>query len=113
MERWLSAAFKQRHPVLWKQVHDTVASTSPQGYIGCAAAIQNFNFTAQLPLISSPTLVLCGSDDPGANPEENRAIAESVQAGVFEQIPGARHLPNLEMPNVFNEIVVDWYNRHG
>jgi 3-oxoadipate enol-lactonase len=112
MGRWLSAAFKERQPVLWKQIHDTVASTSPQGYIGCAAAIQNFNFTAQLPLIKSPTLVLCGSDDPGADPDENRAIANSVQAGHFEQITGARHLPNLEMADVFNDIIVTWCNGH-
>jgi 3-oxoadipate enol-lactonase len=112
MGRWLSPAFKARQPVLWQQIYDTVASTSPQGYIGCAAAIQSFNFTAQLPRINSPTLVLCGSDDPGADPEENRMIADSVQAGHFEQMAGARHLPNLEMPRAFNEIVLNWCNRH-
>jgi 3-oxoadipate enol-lactonase len=70
MGRWLSTAFKTKNPNLWTQIHDTVASTSPQGYIGCAAAIENFKWTHRLAEISAPTLVLCGSDDPGANPEK-------------------------------------------
>jgi len=112
MGRWLSAGFKARNPVLWQQIHDTVAATPPQGYIGCAAAIQTFKWTPRLPEISAPTLVLCGSDDPGANPEENRMIAAKVQRGEFLAIEGARHLPNVEDPERFNRIVIDWCNRH-
>ena len=112
MGRWLSAEFKKKNPSLWTQIHDTVAATPPQGYIGCAAAIQNFRWTHLLPEISAPTLVLCGSDDPGANPEENRMIAESVQRGEFIAIEGARHLPNVEDPGRFNRIVTDWCDRH-
>jgi 3-oxoadipate enol-lactonase len=112
MARWLSAAFKDRRPGLWKQIHDTVAATPPQGYIGCAAAIQTFKWTPRLHEIVTPTLVLCGADDPGANPEENRMIAATVQRGEFMAIAGARHLPNVEDPDRFNRIVIDWCNRH-
>jgi 3-oxoadipate enol-lactonase len=94
------------------QIHDTVAATPPQGYIGCAAAIQNFRWTHRLPEICAPTLVLCGSDDPGASPEENRMISETVQRGEFIAIEGARHLPNVEDPGRFNRIVIDWCDRH-
>jgi 3-oxoadipate enol-lactonase len=59
-----------------------------------------------------PTLVLCGSDDPGANPEENRMIAATVQRGEFLAIEGARHLPNVEDAGRFNKIVIDWCNRY-
>jgi 3-oxoadipate enol-lactonase len=57
-------------------------------------------------------LRLCGSDDPGANPEENRMIAAKVQRGEFLAIEGARHLPNVDDPDRFNRIVIDWCNRH-
>jgi 3-oxoadipate enol-lactonase len=112
MGRWLSAAFKASHPNLWQQVHDTVCAITPQGYIGCAAAIQGFRWTHRLGEIAAPTLVLCGSDDPGAHPEENQRIADSVQHGEFIAIQGARHLPNMEDPATFNRIVIDWCNRH-
>lgn len=113
MERWLSADCKAKRPRLWQQIHDTVAATAPQGYIGCANAIQTFNWTPRLHEIAAPTLVLCGADDPGADPEENRQIASMVQRGEFLAIAGARHLPNVEDAARFNRIVIDWCNRHA
>src|SRR3954454_9546499 len=46
--RWLSPEFKARNPGRWKQIRETVAACTPTGYIGCAAAIQNFKWTDQL-----------------------------------------------------------------
>src|SRR5580693_8996725 len=65
MERWFTDAFKPRSPQRWKQIRDTVAATTPAGYLGCSAAIMNFDFTAQLPALHVPTLVVCGAEDPG------------------------------------------------
>jgi 3-oxoadipate enol-lactonase len=113
MGRWLSPQCRETNPALWQQIHDTVAATSPQGYIGCAAAIQNFSWTDRLAEIAAPTLVLCGSDDPGSDPEENRQIAAAVQRGTYRAIEGAKHLPNVEDPVLFNQIVVDWLNERS
>jgi 3-oxoadipate enol-lactonase len=111
--RWLSPEFRERSPGRWRQIRETVAACTPQGYIGCAAAIQNFKWTDQLAQIAAPTYVLCGADDPGANPDENRMIAATVQNGEFLAIPKARHLPNVEDPDRFNQIVIDWCRRHA
>ncbi len=108
MARWLSAEFKARHPVRWRQVRGMVTATTLQGYIGCAAALQNFDFVADLPKISSPVLVICGADDPGANPEESRLIAGRVKQGIYREIPRAGHLPNVERADLFNATVLDW-----
>ncbi|HKM68679.1 MAG TPA: alpha/beta hydrolase [Stellaceae bacterium] len=48
MERWFTDAFKPRKPGRWKEIRDTVAATTPAGYLGCSAAIMNFDFTGQL-----------------------------------------------------------------
>ncbi|MBO0906089.1 alpha/beta fold hydrolase [Jiella sonneratiae] len=111
MGRWLSAEFKQRHPNLWQQVHDTVAATPVQGYIGCAAAIQDFDWTPRLPEIAAPALVLYGTEDPAAHPQDNQKIADALQNGELLALEGARHLPNMEDPDRFNRIVIDWCNR--
>ncbi len=44
MDRYLSPAFRTRHPGRWKQLRDTVVGTTPAGYLGCAAAILDFDF---------------------------------------------------------------------
>lgn len=108
IERWLTDAVKTHNPGRWRQIRDTIAGTMPQGYLGCIAAIQNFDFVARLPSVKVPVLTVCGSDDMGTPPAENRRIAELVPGGRYEEIANARHFPNVEHPDTFNRIMLDW-----
>jgi 3-oxoadipate enol-lactonase len=108
MERWFTAAFKAKHPARWRQIHDTIVGTTPAGFAGCAAAIQNFDFVADLPKLSVPALVVCGDEDPGTPPSENRRIAGLVPGARYEGIAAARHMPNVEQPEAFNRIMLGW-----
>jgi 3-oxoadipate enol-lactonase len=110
MERWFTNAFKPRNAQRWQQIRDTVAATPPQGFLGCAAAILNFDFTARLSSIRLPALVVCGADDPGTPPAGNRRIAESIPGARYEEIAAARHFPNVEQADTFNRIMMGWLN---
>jgi 3-oxoadipate enol-lactonase len=112
VERWLTPAFKARNPGRWRQIRETAAATTPAGYLVCAAAIMNFDFAAQLPSLRTPTLVVCGGDDAGTPPAENRRIAGLVPGGRYEEIADARHLPNIEHPETFNRIMMGWLAAH-
>jgi 3-oxoadipate enol-lactonase len=113
-ERWLTDAFKARRPARWRQIRDTVLGTTPAGYLGSCAAILNFDFTAQLPSVRVPTLVVCGAEDVGTPPAQNRGIAALVPGAHYEEIADARHFPNVEHPDVFNRIMLDWLDQqHG
>ena len=108
MERWFTDAFKPRNPGRWKQIRDTVAATTPAGFLGCAAAIQNFDFLAKLPTLKAPTLVVCGAEDPGTPPAENKRIASLIPGARYEEIANARHFPNVEHPETFNRTMMSW-----
>ena len=108
MERWFTSAFKPRNPRRWRQICDTVAATSPAGFLGCAAAILDFDWAPRLPSLKVPTLVVCGSDDPGTPPAQNRRIAELIPGARYEEIANARHFPNVERAEAFNEILLGW-----
>jgi 3-oxoadipate enol-lactonase len=108
MERWLTDAVRARSPDRWKQIRDTIIGTTPAGYLGCAAAIMNYDFVAQLPNLRLPVLTVCGSDDSGTPPEANRRIAELVPGARYEEIANARHFPNVEHPDSFNRIMLGW-----
>ena len=108
VERWFTDAFRPRNPGRWKQIRDTVAATTPAGYLGCSAAIMNFDFTSQLASLRVPVLVVCGADDPGTPAADNRRLAGLVQGGRYEEIPNARHFPNVERPDAFNRIMTGW-----
>ncbi|HYM04281.1 MAG TPA: alpha/beta fold hydrolase [Stellaceae bacterium] len=108
MERWFTDAFKPRRAARWTQLRDTIACTSAEGYLGCAAAILNFDFLPKLPTLKMPTLVVCGADDLGTPAAENRRIAELVPGARYHEIADARHFPNVERPEAFNRIMMEW-----
>ncbi len=112
MERWFTDAWKPKQSARWKEIRSTIVNTTPQGYLGCAAAIMNFDFVPKLPSLKVPVLTVCGSDDQGTPPAANKKIAELVPGGRYVEIPDARHFPNVEHPDVFNKIMLDWLAKH-
>jgi 3-oxoadipate enol-lactonase len=112
VERWLTDAFKVRRPGRWRQICDTVAGTTPAGYLGCCAAILDFDFAPHLPEVRVPVLVVCGADDAGTPPSENRRLAELVPGARYEEMEACRHFPNVERPDEFNRIMTGWLDAH-
>jgi len=90
------------------QVRSTVSNCTPAGYCGGAAAIIGYDVTDRLPGITTPVLVVCGDDDPGTPAEGNRLIAERIPGARYEEIAHARHLLNVQHPETFNRIMLDW-----
>ena len=108
IEGFLTDAFKERNPGRYKQIRDMIIGTTPAVYLGCIAAIRNFDFAARLPSVKLPVLVVCGADDTDTPPEFNRRITSLVPGARYEEIAHARHFPNVENPDVFNRIMLDW-----
>jgi 3-oxoadipate enol-lactonase len=109
IDRWLTPAFKARDPQRYKQLRDTIAATSPAGYLGCVDAISKLDFVADLPKVKIPVLVVAGSEDAGTPPEANKRLASLVADGRYQEIAAARHFPNVEHPETFNRIMLDWF----
>ena len=112
VERWLTEAFKAKRPGRWREIRDTVVGTTAAGYLGCCAAILDFDFVPRLPELRVPTLVVCGADDPGTPASENRRIAGLVPGARYEEIAGMKHFPNVEAPDQFNRIMMGWLEAH-
>ncbi len=112
VERWLTDDFKAKRPGRWQQIRDTVIGTTPAGYLGCCAAILDFDFAPRLPDVRLPVLVVCGAEDAGTPPVENRKLAGLVPNARYEEMAGCRHFPNVEMPDQFNRIMMGWLEQH-
>jgi 3-oxoadipate enol-lactonase len=108
MARWFTDAFRLRHPGRWQQIRDTVAHTSLAGYRGGGLAINSFDVLERLPSVRTPTLVVWGDSDPGTPPAGNRTIADLIPGARREEIADARHVPNVEYPETFNRLMIDW-----
>ena len=52
--------------------------------------------------VQVPTLVLVGQEDPQLILDGCRATAAGIAGAQLVELPGAAHLPNLEVPDTFN-----------
>ena len=112
VERWLTAGFKERRPSRWQQIRDTVVGTTASGYLGCCAAILEYDFVPRLPSLRVPLLVVCGENDAGTPASENRRLASLVPGARYEEMAGCLHFPNVEQPDAFNRIMMGWLEAH-
>jgi 3-oxoadipate enol-lactonase len=105
MQRYFSDEFRASHADVVEDTGRRFLSTPAQGYIACCDAIRNLDYTAQLPRIAAPTLVIAGGKDVGTPVSMSAAIAGAIPGARLAVIPGAAHLSAVEDPAAFNPLV--------
>lgn len=63
--------------------------------------------------LTVPTQVVWGEADGMVTPEYGREFAEAIPGAAFRVLPGAGHLPQLEVPDVLLALVWDFAQSHG
>jgi 3-oxoadipate enol-lactonase len=106
VHRWSSEGLAQRNPVAIARMETMIRHTSAPGYCGCAAALARLNYGHRLGEIDRPTLLICGSEDHGAPPENTRQMHAAIKGSRFLAIEQAGHISNIEHPDIFNDAVV-------
>ena len=72
------------------------------GYAYAAESMAATNLTDELPTVTAPTLVLCGSEDEVTGIPESQALAGGIPDAVFVTVRHAGHQVNQEAPASFN-----------
>lgn len=103
--RWSSEGLATRNPAVVARMKTMVRATSANGYRGCAAALARLNYGHRLGEIAIPALLICGSEDHGAPPENTRQMNAMIKGSRFVEIGQAGHISNIEQPAVFNAAV--------
>jgi pimeloyl-ACP methyl ester carboxylesterase len=62
----------------------------------------------QLGEIFAPTLVIVGDKDAPEIVDSSRLVAEEIPGARLEVISGVAHVPNMERPEEFNRIVLEF-----
>ncbi len=112
MERWFTPSFIEKNPPGLGIIRREFLATPVEGYIDCSEALRKLNYFDRLPGIKPPTLIIVGEDDPGAPVAAAKAMHERIPGSELVIIRVARHLSNVEQPEVFNEALIDFLRRH-
>lgn len=111
MERWLGRKWRE-NPSL-PRLSDGFLSTSPEGWIGCAAAIAGTDFFETTATLTLPTLAIAGANDGSTPPDLVRETAELVKGHRFALIRGAGHIPVVEKPAEYAAVLTQFLNEIG
>jgi 3-oxoadipate enol-lactonase len=84
-----------------------IVGTSVPDYMSASTALQKMDYKKRLGEIRCPTLFVVGELD-GHHPKEMREFASLVPGAQFVEIPDVAHASNLEAPETFSEIVLEF-----
>jgi 3-oxoadipate enol-lactonase len=111
LERWFTAEFRTREPLVVDRIHDMLLAAPVDGYVGCCEALREMDQRAELSRIAAPTLVIAGTDDPAPTPAAACAWASTIPNAQFLELPAA-HLSNIGAAGEFTRRVLDFL-RHS
>jgi len=103
MERWFSRAFRATPElILWRNM---LVRQPDAGYAGCSAAISGTDFYTPTSGLRLPTLGIAGSEDGSTPPDLVRETTELIPGAQFHLIRGAGHLPCVEKPQDYAQVL--------
>jgi pimeloyl-ACP methyl ester carboxylesterase len=105
--------FAEREPELIAELVEQIVArpTSRQALMVQLRAVAGWGHASRLSLITAPTVVIQGDQDPMAPVKNGKTIAKLIPGARYLELPGVGHLPPLEAPQVVLEQIVDVASR--
>jgi 3-oxoadipate enol-lactonase len=100
IERWFTPAFRAKEPEQVARVQRLLENVNIEGYVGCCAAVRDFDARDKLSGIRTPTLVIAGTHDPATTAAEGRWAADQIPGAKYVELDAA-HLSNIEAQDKF------------
>jgi hypothetical protein len=107
LARWFTPAFRDGAPDAVGRVADMLRTTPAHGYAACCAAIRDMDQREPIRSIAGETLVIVGAHDPATTPAFGKAIADAIPGARLASLDTA-HLSNIEAPDAFTRLVLDF-----
>ena len=105
MARWFTPAFREREAATVAVFRGMVAGTSPDGYLGCCAALRDADLRPQAASVRAKTLVISGAHDAATPPAAGRWLADTIPGTTFAELDAA-HLSNVECADAFTAAMI-------
>jgi 3-oxoadipate enol-lactonase/4-carboxymuconolactone decarboxylase len=113
MQRFFSADTLAREEVYAEAIRRVLLGCDPAGYLGCCAALRDFDGTDSLPQIRVPTLVIAGDRDVSTPWDGHGEVLARAIPGCQSLRLAAAHLSNLERPRSFAMALLEFLQPLG
>ncbi|MBL3701280.1 3-oxoadipate enol-lactonase [Sulfitobacter sp. BDSS02] len=111
MERWFSRDFRNTVELeLWRNM---LTRQPVNGYAGCSAAIAGTDFYTPTSGLRLPALGIAGDQDGATPPDVVKETIDLIPGSRYHLIRGAGHLPCVEKPEEFAQVLTDFLKETG
>jgi 3-oxoadipate enol-lactonase len=107
MQRWFTKGFIERAPQVIERMKKMFLATNRDGYAACVEAVRDMDFRASNPRIANPVLVIVGAKDSATPPAAGEAIQTQIAGAKLVSLDAA-HISNVEQPQQYTEIVLNF-----
>jgi 3-oxoadipate enol-lactonase len=108
LPRWLTEAYRARHPETVSWLATMVAAAPAEGYAGCAEALASADLRPELTRIVAPTLVVGGAQDQSLPPACAAAVAAGISGAQYVELDPGAHLGTVERAETVNRLLLDF-----
>jgi 3-oxoadipate enol-lactonase len=108
LPRWFTPATLESRPEVVDRARRQIVGTSQSGYIACTAALKGLDYLRRLGTVTRPALYIAGEADGAAPADAMREMAAATPGGRFEMVAGAAHIANMEKPEAYDRLLVDF-----
>lgn len=102
------------NPKVVASVREMISNADPKG---AAAALRGMsgrrNYSEDLPSIDVPALIIVGRDDPIRPVADAEFMHQGIRDSRLEIIEDAAHMTNMERPEVFNQVLLEFLSDLG
>jgi 3-oxoadipate enol-lactonase len=111
MERWFAKGFRETPELeLWRNM---LVRQPEVGYAGCSAAISGTDFYTTTASLRLPALGIAGDEDGSTPPDLVRETIDLIPGSKFHLIRKAGHLPCVEQPEQYAEVLTTFLRDTG
>ncbi len=109
---WFPARMLEAESPVVERFRNMLLATDRQGLAGSWAIVRDTDMRRTISLISRPTLIIAGEQDPVTTLEHSELMAETIPKARLAVLP-ATHMTNVQYPAEFLEVVVTFLTDSG
>lgn len=113
IERWFSPEFRRRNALQVRAWREMLGRTPADGYAACCEALKRADLTGEVAGLKQPALFIAGSEDGSTPPALVKGTADRIHGSRFRLFEGAGHLPCVEQPERYTEMILEFGRETG
>ena len=101
LKGWFTEPFHRDHPEMITIMQRILRANNPEGYAACCAAVRDADLRDALTAMTTPTLVVYGTEDRSTTPDDAKFLLHQIADSQALELQAA-HLSNIEAADAFN-----------